>query len=388
MVHWFPLSTSQAASDGDDEGAVLKTLKSRKATSAFHTPSQVVIATYNHEDKLNTNDEPHEVPVHGTYFTKYVRASRLLIPRDGAKHMPDRLPVEIPGPESATPTVYVGIAGVAIKYVFMRDKTKVNKVSFADNTESFDLRAEPSNVVAGINTIFHEDKATVFEEQPAPMARLVRQNNRVLQYLPVEPLQNLKIRIGCIMRHLWGSLNLLRSSSTDSISSCQYILWTRCQQNQQFTLYLYFMSENSDNLESEVFGRMPAVDLEMTRRLGWKQMGGIEANNMRVELALRLGKKLEDLVYDRNQMVFKWDGMIHEVMNAMAEGSLPNVGDIESLTTNGTITQETTADPEEPPVSSDEPVDVQELEILGRTERANTTTQSRSSPPGPSTGSP
>ncbi|KAG5751381.1 hypothetical protein H9Q69_002211 [Fusarium xylarioides] len=87
-------------------------------------------------------------------------------------------------------------------------------------------------------------------------------------------------------------------------------------------------------------------------------------------------------------MVFEWDCMIHEVMHAMTEGSLPNVGDIESLTTNGTTTQETTADPEESPVSSDEPVDVQELEILGRTERANTTTQSRSSPPGPSTGSP
>ncbi|KAL7766284.1 hypothetical protein ACKLNR_004200 [Fusarium oxysporum f. sp. zingiberi] len=120
----------------------------------------------------------------------------------------NRLPVEIPGPESATPAVYVGISRVAIQHVFMRNKAKVNKVSFADNTESFDLRAEPSNVVAGINTIFHEgctvpgnisrlkrlvkDKTTVFEEQPAPMERLVRQNNRVLQYLPVEPVQNRK----------------------------------------------------------------------------------------------------------------------------------------------------------------------------------------------------
>ncbi|EWZ02020.1 hypothetical protein FOYG_01448 [Fusarium oxysporum NRRL 32931] len=178
---------------------------------------------------LDSNDEPHQVPVHGTYFDnvwtpgnsgstvtngdmrivrKCVRASRLFIPRDGAKHMPDRLPVEIPGPESATPAVYVGISRVAIQHVFMRNKAKVNKVSFADNTESFDLRAEPSNVVAGINTIFHEgctvpgnisrlkrfvkDKTTVFEEQPAPMERLVRQNNRVLQYLPVEPVQNRK----------------------------------------------------------------------------------------------------------------------------------------------------------------------------------------------------
>ncbi|KAH7177703.1 hypothetical protein DER46DRAFT_495581, partial [Fusarium sp. MPI-SDFR-AT-0072] len=222
--------TSQAASDGDDEGTVLKTLKSRKVTSAWDEPNQAVIAAYNHEDMLNSNDEPHQVPVHGTYFNnvwtpgnrgskvtngdmrivrKYVRASRLFIPRDGAKHMTERLPVEIPGPESATPAVYVGISGVVIQHVFMRDKAKVNKVSFADNTESFDLRAEPSNVVAGINTIFHEgctvpgnisrlkrfvkDKATVFEEQPAPMERLVRQNNRVLQYLPIEPLQNLKV---------------------------------------------------------------------------------------------------------------------------------------------------------------------------------------------------
>lgn len=78
---------------------------------------------------------------------------------------------------------------------------------------------------------------------------------------------------------------------------------------------------------------------------------------MRVELALQLGKKLEDLVYDRNQTVFKWDGMIHEVMNAMAEGSLPNVGDIEPLTTNGATTQEMTVDSREPPVSPEEPID-------------------------------
>ncbi|KAF5254928.1 hypothetical protein FOXYS1_14341 [Fusarium oxysporum] len=222
-------STSQTASDGDNEGTVLKTLKSRKATSAWVQPNQTVIAAYHDEDMLDSNDEPHQVPVHGTYFDnvwtpgnsgstvtngdmrivrKYVRASRLFIPRDGAKHMPDRLPVEIPGPESATPAVYVGISRVAIQHVFMRNKAKVNKVSFADNTESFDLRAEPSNVVAGINTIFHEgctvpgnisrlkrfvkDKTTVFEEQPAPMERLVRQNNRVLQYLPIEPVQNRK----------------------------------------------------------------------------------------------------------------------------------------------------------------------------------------------------
>ncbi|KAK2132802.1 hypothetical protein NOF04DRAFT_1272137 [Fusarium oxysporum II5] len=209
--------TSQTASDGDNEGTVLKTLKSRKATSAWVQPNQTVIAAYYHEDMLDSNDEPHQVPVHGTYFDnvwtpgnsgstvtngdmrivrKYVRASRLFIPRDGAKHMPGRLPVKIPGPESATPAVYVGISRVAIQHVFMRNKAKVNKVSFTDNTESFDLRAEPSNVVAGINTIFHEgctvpgnisrlnrfvkDKTTVFEEQPAPMERLVRQNNRVL----------------------------------------------------------------------------------------------------------------------------------------------------------------------------------------------------------------
>ncbi|KAF5628989.1 uncharacterized protein FTJAE_8694 [Fusarium tjaetaba] len=85
---------------------------------------------------------------------------------------------------------------------------------------------------------------------------------------------------------------------------------------------------------------------------------------MRLKLALRLGKKLEDLIYDTNQMVFKWDGMIHELMNAMAEGSLPNVGDIEPVTTNGTATQETTIDPEEPPVSSDDPLDAKELETL------------------------
>ncbi|KAF5691233.1 hypothetical protein FCIRC_503 [Fusarium circinatum] len=165
---------------------------------------------------LDSSEEPHEVPVHGTHYNKiwtpghsgskttngnmkivrqYVRASRLFIPQDGAKHVPDRLPVEIPR-ESATPAVYMVILRVAIQHVLMRDKTKVNKVSFADNTESFDLRAEPSNVVAEINTIFYEDntvpgnisrlkrfvkdEATVFEEQLAPMARLVRQNNRVL----------------------------------------------------------------------------------------------------------------------------------------------------------------------------------------------------------------
>ncbi|KAF5974347.1 hypothetical protein FCOIX_8337 [Fusarium coicis] len=87
-------------------------------------------------------------------------------------------------------------------------------------------------------------------------------------------------------------------------------------------------------------------------------------NKMRLKLALRLGKKLEYLIYGTNQMVFKRDGMIHELMNAMAEGSLPNVGDIVSLTTNGTTTQETTTDPEEPTVSSDELLDAQELETL------------------------
>jgi hypothetical protein len=209
--------TSKAASDGDDEGTILKTLKLRKGTSASDEPTKTVIAAYNHEDVLNFNDEPHEVPFHGTYFNnvwtpgrrglrltngdmrivrKYVRAGRLFIPRDGDKHMSERLPAETPDPESATSAVYVGVSGATIQHVFMRDKLKVKRVSFEDNTDSFDLKAEPSQHVAGINTIFHEgctvpgnisrlnrflkDKATVFEEQPAPMDRLVRQHNRVL----------------------------------------------------------------------------------------------------------------------------------------------------------------------------------------------------------------
>ncbi|KAH7212626.1 hypothetical protein DER44DRAFT_861522 [Fusarium oxysporum] len=205
--------TSQTASDGDNEGTVLKTLKSRKATSAWVQPNQTVIAAYHHEDMLDSNDEPHQVPVHGTYCDNvWTPGNSGSVNGDkwGHEDCPKvyRLPVEIPGPESATPAVYVGISRVTIQHVFMRNKAKVNKVSFTDNTESFDLRAEPSNVVAGINTIFHEgctvpgnisrlnrfvkDKTTVFEEQPAPMERLVRQNNRVLQYLPVEPVQNRK----------------------------------------------------------------------------------------------------------------------------------------------------------------------------------------------------
>ncbi|EWG43317.1 hypothetical protein FVEG_15557 [Fusarium verticillioides 7600] len=78
---------------------------------------------------LDTSDELHEVPVHGTYFNKawasgngvskvtngdmrivrqYVRASRLFIPRDGAKHMPDHLPVEIPGENLQSMWVFRG----------------------------------------------------------------------------------------------------------------------------------------------------------------------------------------------------------------------------------------------------------------------------------------
>ncbi|KAF5637611.1 hypothetical protein F25303_7858 [Fusarium sp. NRRL 25303] len=201
---------------------------------------------------LDIHDEPHQVPVHGTYFDKVwtagnagskvtngymkivqqnVRASRLFIPEtEPSICRTVRLPVEIPGPESATPAVYVGISWVAIQHVFMRDKTKVNKVSFADNTESFDLRAEPSNVVAGINTSFHEgctvpgsisrlkrfvkDKAAVFEVQPAPMARLVRQNNRVLQYLPIEPIQNLKVNDDA--RHQPSHRTICHRNGTDT----------------------------------------------------------------------------------------------------------------------------------------------------------------------------
>ncbi|KAF4495142.1 hypothetical protein FAGAP_8724 [Fusarium agapanthi] len=305
--------TSQAASDGDDQGAVLKTLKSRKATSAFDTPSQVVIAAYNHEDMLDTNDEPHE-------------------------HMPDRLPVEIPG-ESATPAVYVGILWVAIQHVFMRDKTKVNKVSFADNTESFDLRAEPSNVVAGINTVFHEDytvpgnisrlkrfvkdKATVFEEKPAPMTRLLRQNNRVLQYLPVEPLQNLEV-------------------SDDA-----------GHQPSHRTLY------HRNGIDTHwMYHATPLGVVEPPKKLIDRLNVFLSIHPLdSIPTNAAVHVKLEDLVYDKEQMVFKWDGMIREVMNAMAEGSLPNEGDIESLTTNGATTQETTVGPQEPPVPADEPID-------------------------------
>ncbi|KAF5709704.1 hypothetical protein FMUND_9893 [Fusarium mundagurra] len=308
--------TSKAASDGDDKGVVLETLKSRKATSAFDTPSQVVIAAYNHEDMLDTSDEPHEVPVHGTYFNKvwtlgnggskvtngdmrivrqYVRASRLFIPRDGAEHMPERLPVEIPG-ESAIPAVYVGISGVAIQHVFMRDKTK--------------------------------DKATVFEEQPAPMARLVRQNNRVLQYLPVEPLQNLKVSDDAGHQPSHCTLYHRNGIDTHWVYHATPLGIIEPPKELIDRLNIFLSIYHLGSMPTK-----PAVDLEMARRLGWKQMGGIEA-------------------------------MIYEVMNAMAEGSLPNVCDIESLTTNGTTMQETAADPEEPPVSSDEPVDVQELENL------------------------
>ncbi|KAF4945926.1 hypothetical protein FGADI_11587 [Fusarium gaditjirri] len=315
-----------AASDGDGEGTVLKTLKSRKIISAWDEPNLAVTAAYNHEDMLDSNDYPQQVPVHGTYFNnvwkpgnrgskvtnkdmrivrKYVRATRLFIPRDGVKHMTKRLPVEIPAPESATPAVYVS----------------VNKVSFKDTTESFDLKVEPSNVMAGINTIFYEgctvpgnisqlkrfvkDKATVFEEQPTSMARLVRQNNRVRQYLPIEPLQN-------------------RKASDDAGH----------QPSQRIT--------NRREPETILIGSKPVLGQARPELLG--------------------GKCHKRAILD--QMVFKWDGMIHEVMNAMAEGSLPNAVDMEPLMTNGTMTQETTADAQEPPMSPDEPADVQKLQTL------------------------
>ncbi|KAG5751380.1 hypothetical protein H9Q69_002218 [Fusarium xylarioides] len=130
------------------------------------------------------------------------------------------------------------------------------------------------------------------------MARLVRQNNRVLQYLPVEPLQNLKVSddaghqpshrtlyhrngidthwmyyatpLGIVEppKELIDRLNIFLSIHPLDLMPTKPAV---------HVVYLYFMAKNSANLESEVFGRMPAVDLEMTRRLGWKQIGGIEA---------------------------------------------------------------------------------------------------------------
>ncbi|KAF5669397.1 hypothetical protein FDENT_11559 [Fusarium denticulatum] len=370
-------STSHAASDGngggDDGGAVLKTLKSRKATLAFDTPSQVVIDAYNHEDMLDTSDELHEVPVHGTYLnkvwtsgnggSKVTNRNMRIIPSASRDPRRERNNCSLCG--------YLRGRHPACVYA---GQDKVNEVSFADNTESFDSRNEPPNVVAGINTIFHEgctvlgniswlqrfvkDKVTVFEEQPAPLARLVRQNNRVLQYLPVEPLQNLKVNDdagrqpshrtlyhgnGIDTHWMYHATPLgIVEPPQEPIDRLNVFLSTHYLDSTPtnpavHVVYLYFMAKKSDNLESEVFGRMPAVDLEMTGQLGWRQMGGIGAQ-IRLKLALRLGKKLEDLIYDRNQMVFKWDGIFHEVMNAMTKRSLPSAGDIESLMTNGTTT--------------------------------------------------
>ncbi|SCN73497.1 uncharacterized protein FFB20_04362 [Fusarium fujikuroi] len=329
---------------------------------------------------LDTHDEPHQVPVHGIYFDKvwivgnagskvtngdmriirkYVRASRLFIPRDGAKHMPDCLPVEIPVPESATPAVYVGISWVAIQHVFMRDKTKVNKVSFGGNTESFDLRAEPSNVVAEINTIFHEectDKATGFEEQPAPMARLVRQNNRVLQYLPIEPIQNLNSKSyadnGGLYQYapaiprdcFWNPFQ--RGILVSLTGDAQTIgpVWKQMKGVEAEVPFDQSLKLSSQSWTEHV------QNLTIANAASEEFRSHLETrNNMRVKLALQLGKKLKDLVYDREQVVFKWDGMIHV--------SLPNEGDIEPLTTDGAATQENTVDSKEPPVSPDEPID-------------------------------
>ncbi|KAF5593594.1 hypothetical protein FPANT_5104 [Fusarium pseudoanthophilum] len=179
---------------------------------------------------------------------------------------------------------------------------------------SLERLMRPPNVVAGINIIFHrgctvlgnifrlqrfvKDKATVFEEQPVPMARLMRQNNRVLQYLPVEPLQDLKVndddgrqpshrtldhRNGIDTHWMYHATPLgIVEPPKEPIDRLNVFLSTHSLDStptnpEVHVVYLYFMAKKSDNLELEMFGRMPAVDLEMTRRLYWKQMGGIEA---------------------------------------------------------------------------------------------------------------
>ncbi|CCT67218.1 uncharacterized protein FFUJ_13413 [Fusarium fujikuroi IMI 58289] len=291
---------------------------------------------------LDTHDEPHQVPVHGIYFDKvwivgnagskvtngdmriirkYVRASRLFIPRDGAKHMPDCLPVEIPVPESATPAVYVGISWVAIQHVFMRDKTKVNKVSFGGNTESFDLRAEPSNVVAEINTIFHEECTSYAD------------NGGLYQYAPAIPRD-------CFWNPFQRGILVSLTGDAQTIGP----VWKQMKGVEAEVPFDQSLKLSSQSWTEHV------QNLSIANAASEEFRSHLETrNNMRVKLALQLGKKLKDLVYDREQVVFKWDGMIHV--------SLPNEGDIEPLTTDGAATQENTVDSKEPPVSPDEPID-------------------------------
>ncbi|KAF4343169.1 hypothetical protein FBEOM_2883 [Fusarium beomiforme] len=141
---------SEPTSDGEDEANVLRSLKTMKGTSASHGPVSTVVAAYRDENVLDMDGDHIQVPI------EECACHPPLIPRDGAKRIGDHLVVETPSSESPPSAVYLGIAGVNIQHAFKRDKPAIDKISYADNTESFDLRVESSQTVAGTNTIFHE----------------------------------------------------------------------------------------------------------------------------------------------------------------------------------------------------------------------------------------
>ncbi|KAI1022168.1 hypothetical protein LB504_007479 [Fusarium proliferatum] len=204
----------------------------RDPTIPGQANEQDVIATYGGQYLKDQHGNKKRIPLNGDWFLrvwrlntenrrevygpmrvirKRVRACQLLVPKEGAKKLHERLPTATPINGRHIRSLYVGISAISGQLVYVSTKKgEIYQRAFKeDDFTGLVFKAEPSQTLAGSNTILTETniiegnlartkqyvagQTNTFNSENDPEGKATRQNEKVHQYLPPRSLQHTDI---------------------------------------------------------------------------------------------------------------------------------------------------------------------------------------------------
>ncbi|KAJ3528738.1 hypothetical protein NM208_g10071 [Fusarium decemcellulare] len=121
-----------------------------------------------------------------------------------APMLEERLMMDRPPNGENIPSAYVGICGITLQPAFMRPKLN----DHTNTAAGIQIIAEPTQQECERNTIMHEGVTvagnltkmktmmlhndTQFLEEPDPIGKVLKQNARLIEYVPAEPVMNIR----------------------------------------------------------------------------------------------------------------------------------------------------------------------------------------------------
>ncbi|KAL4723212.1 hypothetical protein ACLX1H_009702 [Fusarium chlamydosporum] len=144
------------------------------------------------------------------------RCCQMFEPREGAPQLQERLSIVPPPAGEHVTSSYVGVSGISAQLVFIRPRLEKGTKKpatytgpFDDDFVGFDFKNEPSQTMAGKNTILSESclipgnlarikkflakKTSSFGAEPDPIRATIRQNQMALTRIPPTPLQHISL---------------------------------------------------------------------------------------------------------------------------------------------------------------------------------------------------